>query len=73
MRKTWRRSLASTLLLASVVGTLTTGCIVAAGDDHDGWRSRDRDRYERWDRRDPRGDRRYEYRDGRWWYREPAY
>ena len=59
------------VILASVVGVSTTGCVVAAGDDREGWRRRDRDRWE--ERRDGRWDR----PDGRWerrgQYREPAY
>ena len=67
MQTTWR-GLASTLFLVGAVGVLTTGCVVASGDDN-GWR-RHRDRVEhRYDRRDDV----YEHRDGRWQYREPAY
>jgi hypothetical protein len=62
MRCTWKRPLASTLLLASVVGVLTTGCVVAAGDD-DGWR-RDRGRWH--DSRDGYRYGDYYWRDGRW-------
>jgi hypothetical protein len=54
-----RRVIVSALMLASLVGVSTTGCFVAAGDDRDGWRRHDRDR---WERRDGRSDR----RDGRW-------
>jgi len=62
-----RWPLVSTLILASVLGIATSGCVVAAGDDRDGWRGRDRDRWE--ERRHDR----YERRDGRWQHREPAY
>jgi hypothetical protein len=58
----WRRSLASTLILACAVGLLTTGCVVAAGDD-DGWRH-DRGRYRHDNRWDPRWD--YRQREHRW-------
>jgi hypothetical protein len=66
-----RRLMVSTLILAGLVGISTTGCVVAAGDDRDGWKRHDRDRWERRD--DGRSDRRDGYRDGRWYYREPAY
>jgi hypothetical protein len=63
MHSVWGRFLGSTLLLATVVGALTTGCVVAAGDD-DGWR-RDRSRWH--ERRDD------DRRDGRWDYRRDRY
>jgi hypothetical protein len=53
----WRRSLVSTLILACAVGVLTTGCVVAAGDDGGGWR---RDRWH--DRHDTRWDPNWDYR-----------
>jgi hypothetical protein len=56
----WRRSLASTLILACAVGLLTAGCVVAAGDD-DGWR---RDRWHHG--HDNRRDWDYRQREHRW-------
>jgi len=66
-----RRVVVSALILASIVGLSTTGCVVAAGDDRDGWRRHDREerRDGRWERHDERSER----RDGHWQYREPAY